>query len=67
MKLLSRQNKDLRILVWSIVNAGIAFGATLLVKPELAPYSPILVPILNLVTKYINTKYFGDLGVTTVK
>lgn len=62
----TRQNKDLRVFVWTLFNALIAFGGTALIRPELASYSPLLVPFLNIITKYVNTKYFGDLGTNAV-
>ena len=56
------QNKDFRVLIWTCFNAIIVFVGTLLIAPKFAAYSPFLIPFLNIVTKRINTKFFGDLG-----
>ena len=58
-----RSNKDFRVFLWTVFNAFIAFIITYFTLPELALYSPILIPFLNMLTKYVNTTYFGDLGV----
>lgn len=55
-----RQNKDVRVFAWTVFNAVVTFGITLLTGSE---YAVFVLPILNIVTKYINTKYFNDLGV----
>jgi hypothetical protein len=57
-QIFSWQNKNFRMLVWSVFNAVISFVLTILIAPEYAAYSPILVPLLNMFTKYINEKYF---------
>ena len=58
-----RQEKDFRVFVWTVFNAAISYAWVKLAAPELAMYSPFLVPLLNMITKYVNTKWFGDLWV----
>jgi len=58
------QNKDFRVLCFSIFNAIVAYVGTALIAPQFAAYSPILVPFFNMFTKYINNRYFGDLWVS---
>lgn len=57
-----RQNKDVRVFVFNTFNALITLLVTYVTGSE---YSILLVPVINFVTKYINTKYFGDIGVST--
>jgi len=59
----SWQNKDLRILCFTCFNALVSFVWTMLLAPEYTQYSPFLVPFLNMITKYINNKFFNDVGV----
>lgn len=62
-----RASKDFRVFVRTVFNAGIAYVWTLL--SGLTGEAAILVagfaiPFLNLLTKYINNKWFNDIGVT---
>ena len=60
------QNKAFRVLCWQMFNAWVAFLATTLtgIKGEMQVVIVWLaIPLLNLVTKWINTNYFWDLGV----
>lgn len=55
-----RQNKDVRVFAWTVLNAII----TLIISYATgSTYAVLLVPVLNYITKQINTKYFNDLGV----
>lgn len=56
--------KEFRIFIWTSFNALVAFLWTQLVLPEYVMYSPFLIPLLNMITKYVNTKWFGDIWVT---
>lgn len=61
-----RQNKAFRTLCWQIFNAVIVFVLTWLwnVTGEWQVVAVGLgVPILNIITKWINKNIFGDLGV----
>lgn len=61
-----RQNKDVRVFVWTVFNAGITLVISYLsgLDGETAVLvSALGIPVLNIVTKFINTKYFGDLWV----
>jgi ABC-type uncharacterized transport system fused permease/ATPase subunit len=62
MKKLRQTNKDFRILIWTIFNGVVAFALSYLVLPEYAEYSVFLIPFLNILTKRVNNRYFGDLG-----
>ena len=55
--------KPLRVFIWNVFNAGVVYLGTYLLLPEYAPYSVFLVPVLNRITKYVNTRWFNDLGV----
>lgn len=55
-----RQNKDFRIFVFTTFNALISLGIAYLTDTE---FAVLLIPVLNLITKYINTTYFNDIGV----
>lgn len=62
-----RQNKDFRVFVFTVFNACVAFAGTYLLGLEwtmaiMATW--LAIPFLNALTKYINTRYFGDLWVT---
>jgi len=61
-----RQNKAFRTLCWQIFNAVIVFVITYLsnVTGEWQVVAVGLgVPVLNIITKWINKNIFGDLGV----
>jgi hypothetical protein len=62
-----RQRKDFRVFCFTTFNALISFVLTYLastqIDPRLIAIAPFLVAFLNVLTKYINEKYFGDLGV----
>lgn len=53
-----RQNKEVRVFAWTVFNAVVTYGITLVTGSE---YAVFVLPILNVVTKYINTTYFNDL------
>ena len=60
------QNKPFRVLCWQILNAILVFIITYLsnVTGEWQIVAIGLgVPILNIITKWINKNIFGDLGV----
>ena len=57
---MTRQNKNLRVFVFTLINAVIALLVWLSADTE---YAVLLVPILNELTKYINVNYFNDIGV----
>lgn len=57
---MTRQNKDFRVFVWQVFNAVITFAITYITGSE---YAVFVLPVLNFITKYVNTKYFGDVGV----
>jgi hypothetical protein len=64
-----RQNKPFRVLCRQILNAVLIFLVTCLgnVTGEWQVIAVGLgVPILNIITKWINTNIFGDLGVEKV-
>ena len=61
-----RQNKPFRVLCRQILNAVLVFLVTYLtnVTGEWQIVAVGLgVPVLNIITKWVNTTYFGDLGV----
>lgn len=63
---LSRQNKDVRVFAWTVFNAVITLAVSFLswLEGEAAVLvSALGIPVLNLITKYINVTYFGDLWV----
>lgn len=55
-----RQNKDVRVFARTVLNAVITLAISYITD---SPYAVLLVPVLNQITKYINTKYFNDIGV----
>lgn len=61
-----RQNKEFRVLCWQVFNAVVAFWLSWLFSIEWE-YQAIAVwlwvPVLNIITKYINNKWFNDLWV----
>ena len=64
-----RQNKPFRVLCRQLLNAVIVFCLTWLgnVTGEWQVVAVGLgVPVLNIITKWINTNIFGDLGVDKV-
>ena len=60
------QYKPLRVLIWQLIDVFLAFGITYLGNVT-GEYQVIAVglwiPILNIITKRINTNVFNDLGV----
>lgn len=61
-----RQNKPFRVLCRQILNALLVFLVTYLtnVTGERQVVAVGLgVPVLNIITKWVNTNFFGDLGV----
>lgn len=64
-----RQNKPFRVLCRQILNALLVFLVTYLsnVSGEWQVVAVGLgVPVLNIITKWVNTTYFNDLGVEKV-
>ena len=60
------QHKDVRVFVWTVFNAGITLAISFLsgLEGEQAVLvSALGIPFLNIITKFINTRYFGDLWV----
>lgn len=62
LKSLWNNNKDFRVFVWQVFNAVVAFGTSYITGLD-NTYVPVMMLILNQVTKWVNTTYFGDLGV----
>lgn len=61
-----RQNKDFRVFVWTVFNAVIAFVGTQLLNiqwPNAVIVAWLAIPFLNALTKFVNTKRFGDMWV----
>jgi len=58
------QKKDFRVFIFTVFNALISFVLFELALPQYVGLSVFLVPILNMITKRINTSYFSDLGVS---
>lgn len=60
------QYKPFRVLCWQLIDVLLAFGITYLSNIT-GEYQVIAVglwvPILNILTKWINTTFFNDLGV----
>ena len=60
------QYKPLRVLIWQLFNVCIAFLITYL-GDITGEYQAIVVglciPVLNVITKWVNTTFFDDLGV----
>jgi len=57
-----RQNKNFRVFIWQVFNALVAFGTSYITWLDNS-YVPVIMLILNQVTKWVNTTYFGDLWV----
>lgn len=55
-----RQNKNFRVFIWQVFNALVAFGTSYITGLDNS-YVPVIMLILNQVTKWVNTTYFGDL------
>ena len=56
-----RQKKYVRVLAWNIFNAGItAVIAFFTETPK--EFTPMILIGLNMITKYVNTALFNDLG-----
>lgn len=62
LKSLWNNNKDFRVFVWQVFNALVAFGTSYITGLDNS-YVPVIMLILNQVSKWVNTKYFGDLWV----
>lgn len=60
------QYKPLRVLIWQLIDVFLAFGITYLGNIT-GEYQVIAVglwiPVLNVITKWINTTFFNDLWV----
>lgn len=63
LKSLWNNNKNFRVFVWQVFNALVAFGTSYLTWLDNS-YVPVIMLILNQVTKWVNNTYFGDLWVT---
>lgn len=64
-----RQKKDFRVFVFTLFNALISFIGTQLAGLEWESaiiVTGLAIPLLNVLTKYANTKWFGDLWVTKI-
>jgi len=61
-----RQKKDFRVFVFTVFNALIAYVVAELALPNYAQFSLFAIPFLNMLSKWINNKYFGDIGVDPV-
>lgn len=61
-----RQDKNFRLFIWSVITALATFGITELTNLPVE-YQATIVPFATLVIreflKYVNIKYFGDIGV----
>ena len=69
LKAFWNKDKNFRILIWSLFNVVIAFTGTYLSWlewPMAFGIAALAVPFLNLITKYVNIKFFNDLWVTNV-
>lgn len=65
-----RQKKETRVLLWQIFNALVVFVSTYLSGLEWDNaifVSLVALPFVNAMTKYINTTYFGDIGVERIE
>lgn len=62
LKDLRQNNKQFRVFVWQVFNALVAFGTSYITGLDNA-FVPVIMLVLNQVTKWVNTTYFGDLGV----
>lgn len=60
---LRQNNKAFRTFVWQVFNALVAFGTSYVAWLD-NTYVPVIMLILNQITKWINTTYFGDLWVS---
>lgn len=61
-----RQNKNVRVFIWQVFNAFVALAIAFvsgLEGTDKALIATVLYPIITQLSKYINTTYFGDLGV----
>ena len=59
---LRQDNKAFRTFVRQVFNALVAFGTSYITGLD-NTYVPVIMLILNQLTKWVNTTYFGDLGV----
>ncbi len=60
------QNKAFRTLCWQVFNAGVAFLISSLGGLEWDKQVIVVglaIPVLNILTKWINSNLFGDIGV----
>lgn len=60
------QNKAFRALCWQVFNAGVAFLVSSLGGLEWDKQVIVVglaIPVLNILTKWINSNLFGDIGV----
>ena len=67
MKNFWNNNKDFRIFVWTIFNAFVSFAWVQLLGiewPSAIIIAWMAIPFLNALTKFVNTKRFGDLWVS---
>lgn len=61
-----RQNKDVRVFIWTVFNSWVTLAISYmagLTGENAVMVSAIGIPFLNIVTKYINVRLFGDLWV----
>lgn len=66
LKLFWSNNKDFRVLCYTMLNALILYLIKVfwnVTDPNLLAVAPFLIAIMNLGTKWINTKLLGDLWV----
>lgn len=62
-----RNYKPFRVFCWNTINGIITlFSTRLLAQTDvrLVALAPIIMSVLSMITKYLNTKYFWDLWVT---
>ena len=58
--------KPFRVFIWNTLNGIITLATTWLMaqsNPQLVVFAPFIMSGLSLLTKYLNNKYFNDLGV----
>ena len=60
LKNLRQNNKQFRVFVWQVFNALVAFGTSYVTGLD-NTYVPVIMLILNQLTKWVNTTYFGDI------